>query len=141
VAPESDPAHVERIFDDLPFFGQNMPPDALAAALRDIGKPGGILDARDELGAGPANLITDPTLSAHNPNNPNHTAECVGRYVHPSSKRSPRRLSTLTIGQGYIGTYHWRARVRADVRIGQHRRPARGDPFTTSPCYGTPTLA
>jgi hypothetical protein len=46
----------------------------LEAALVDIGSPGGMLDAQDELHRGPADLITDLSLSAHNPNNPAHTA-------------------------------------------------------------------
>ena len=41
-----------RLFPDLPPFAENSP--ALDAALRDIGRPGGMLDARDELAAGPA---------------------------------------------------------------------------------------
>jgi hypothetical protein len=44
------------------------------AALRDIGKPGGILDAADNLAAGPVQLIVDPALSLNNPNNTTHTA-------------------------------------------------------------------
>jgi hypothetical protein len=35
---------------------------------------GGILDAKDTLAEGPIRLITEPTLSANNPNNPNMTA-------------------------------------------------------------------
>jgi hypothetical protein len=35
----------------------------VSAALRDIGKPGGILDAADNLAAGPVQLIVDPALS------------------------------------------------------------------------------
>ena len=46
----------------------------LEAALVDIGSPGGILDARDALDRGPVDLIGDLSLSAHNPNNPTHTA-------------------------------------------------------------------
>jgi hypothetical protein len=42
--------------------------------LLDIGKPGGILDANDDLAAGPVALIVDPALSLNNPNNPAHTA-------------------------------------------------------------------
>jgi hypothetical protein len=61
-----------RIFHELPPFAKASP--ALRAALLDIGKPGGILDAHDNLAAGPKNLITDPTLSLHNPDNPTHTA-------------------------------------------------------------------
>jgi hypothetical protein len=40
----------------------------------ELGKPGGILDARDDLSKGPVLLITDITLSENNPNNDNHTA-------------------------------------------------------------------
>ena len=61
-----------RIFPNLPSFATPSP--ALEAALRDIGKPGGMLDAKDNLLAGPVQLIIDPTLSANNPNNPTHTA-------------------------------------------------------------------
>ena len=42
--------------------------------MRDIGKPGSILDAKDNLAAGPVALIVDPVLSVNNPNNPTHTA-------------------------------------------------------------------
>jgi len=61
-----------RIFPRLAPFAQ--PSAALSAALLDIGKPGGILDAKDNLAAGPVALIVDPALSAGNPNNPTHTA-------------------------------------------------------------------
>src|SRR5262245_46466078 len=50
-----------RIFTDLPTF---VPPnDRTRAALLDIGKAGGIMDARDNLAAGPVQLIVDATLS------------------------------------------------------------------------------
>lgn len=71
---ESTSAYFGRIFGDLPFFGQGLDPAALRAALVDIGKPGGIMDAQDDLAAGPELLITEPTLSANNPNNPTMTA-------------------------------------------------------------------
>ena len=61
-----------RIFPQLPPFAMASP--ALEAALRDIGRPGGILDAKDNLAAGPVALIVDPVLSVNNPNNPTHTA-------------------------------------------------------------------
>lgn len=71
---ERDPQHFGRMFGNLPFFGQAMPADVLQAALLDIGKPGGLMDAQDDLAAGPVNLITDPSLSINNPNNPTMTA-------------------------------------------------------------------
>lgn len=66
------PLYFGRIFAQLPPFAE--PSDALTAALRDIGKPGGYLDAKDDLAAGAVRLITDPSLSANNPDNPTHTA-------------------------------------------------------------------
>src|SRR5439155_549472 len=43
-------------------------------ALMALGAPGGIMDANDDLAAGPEALITDPNLSLINRNNPTHTA-------------------------------------------------------------------
>jgi len=42
--------------------------------LLELGKPGGILDAKDALEQGPVLLITESALSQNNPNNPTHTA-------------------------------------------------------------------
>jgi Animal haem peroxidase len=65
--------HFGRIFERMhPFAVPGT--RGLEAALVDIGSPGGILDARDALNRGPVDLIVDPSLSAHNPNNPTHTA-------------------------------------------------------------------
>jgi hypothetical protein len=61
-----------RMFPQLPPFAQ--PSSKLSAALIEMGKPGGILDARDNLAAGPVDLITEPSLSANNPDNSTHTA-------------------------------------------------------------------
>jgi len=62
-----------RLFPQLdPFFEQAS--SGLNAALLDIAKPGGVLDANDDLAAGPVALIVDPALSVNNPNNPTHTA-------------------------------------------------------------------
>ncbi len=80
-----------RMFPDLdPFFRENTP--RLQAALKDIGKLGGRLDAKDDLGTAPVerngeqaaiNLIANPALSANNPNNPNHTAGTtfIGQFI------------------------------------------------------------
>jgi hypothetical protein len=48
-----------RIFPDLPPFFTNVT-DELKAAMVEIGKPGGLLDAKDNLLAGPVELIVDP---------------------------------------------------------------------------------
>lgn len=70
-----------RIFPNLPPFASPSP--ALDAALRDIGKPGGILDAHDDLAAGPVALIVEPTLSANNPNSTTMSAGMtfVGQFI------------------------------------------------------------
>jgi heme peroxidase len=65
------PDRFGRMFD-LPPFAQAT--DAVRTALLELGKPGGIMDANDNLAAGPEALIVDPTLSAKNRNNPTHTA-------------------------------------------------------------------
>ena len=58
-------------------------PPQVEEALRDLGKPGGILDAKDALDRGPALLITEAGLSEHNPNNPDHAAGTtfVGQFL------------------------------------------------------------
>jgi hypothetical protein len=70
-APATRSDRFSRMFD-LPPFAEASP--SLEAALREIGRPGGLLDATDALERGPVDLIVDPALSANNPNNPAHTA-------------------------------------------------------------------
>ncbi len=69
---ETSPTTFGRIFPHLPPFAQAT--DRVKAALIEMGRPGGLLDANDQLSAGPVLLITDPSLSLNNPNNPAHTA-------------------------------------------------------------------
>jgi Animal haem peroxidase len=66
------PGAFGRLFPTLPPFAPAS--EAVKAALLDIGKPGGVLDAKDDLRQGPAALITNPALSVNNPNNVTHTA-------------------------------------------------------------------
>ncbi|MET0658553.1 MAG: peroxidase family protein [Steroidobacteraceae bacterium] len=61
-----------RLFPALPPFAAATP--QLVQALMEIGKPGGIMDARDPLERGPVLLITDPALRVNNPDNTTHTA-------------------------------------------------------------------
>ena len=77
----TDPTTFGRMFPKLPPFAGAS--DAVRAALADLGKPGGLLDANDDLSKGPVLLITDPSLSANNPNNPTHTAGTTffGQFV------------------------------------------------------------
>src|SRR5215217_1371979 len=70
-AQMSSPHHFSRIFQ-LPAFAESTP--QVRQALLELGKPGGLMDAKDQLSAGPVALITDPSLSVNNPNNPTQTA-------------------------------------------------------------------
>jgi hypothetical protein len=79
-----------RIFPRLPPFAEAN--DTVRAALLEVGQQGGILDAQDDLAAGPKNLIVDPTVNGNptsanpygsNPDNPTMTAGStfVGQFV------------------------------------------------------------
>lgn len=56
----------------LPAFAEPNP--AIRAALVSLGARGGLLDARDQLAAGPVALIVDPLLNVLNPNHDTGTA-------------------------------------------------------------------
>lgn len=60
-----------RMFHLPPFA---PPTPAVRAALRALGAPEGIMDARDDLAAGPRALLLDPAHGLVNRNNPTHTA-------------------------------------------------------------------
>ena len=76
------PGNFTRMFPDLPPFFEKLEPsgatEPLRDVMRDLGKPGGLLDANDALGAGPVALIADPKVNgndpATNPDNPTHGA-------------------------------------------------------------------
>ena len=60
-----------RMFN-LPSFAPPTP--EVQAALAELGKRGGLMDAKDNLAAGPTALIVDPALSLNNPDSAQHTA-------------------------------------------------------------------
>lgn len=57
-----------RIFPSLPSFSPDT--QKVRDALIDIGKKGGIMDAKDDLSAAPVDLITNPALQVNNLNSP-----------------------------------------------------------------------
>ena len=61
-----------RIFKHLPPFAPPTP--RVKAALSELGRKGGLMDARDNLAAGPIELITNPDLRVNNPDSTAHTA-------------------------------------------------------------------
>lgn len=76
------PGNFSRLFPGLRGFFEELrvpgPTTQLQDALRDIGKRGGLLDANDQLSAGPVALIADAKVNgndpATNPDNTTHTA-------------------------------------------------------------------
>jgi hypothetical protein len=70
-----------RMFPTLPGFASQS--KKMEDALMEFGKKGGLLDAKDNLAAGPVALIADPSLSANNPNNTTHGAGVtfMGQFI------------------------------------------------------------
>src|SRR5262245_22232358 len=66
------PDRFGRLFPDLQPFA--LPSGKVDGALRELGRPGGLMDAKDNLAAGPTLLITDPKNSDNNRDNTAHTA-------------------------------------------------------------------
>ena len=70
-----------RMFPALEPFAADTP--TIRAALMEIGKKGGIIDAKDSDAATAKDLIVDPALNVNNPNNPTMTAGMtfLGQFV------------------------------------------------------------
>jgi hypothetical protein len=77
----TDAQHFGRIFPNLPSFAPAN--SGVTKNLLALGSQGGLLDAQDQLSAGPVALITNPALSVNNPDNPTHTAGTtfVGQFI------------------------------------------------------------
>src|SRR5215207_7077489 len=93
--PDED--HFGRMFPDLPPAA--LPTPQTVDALMRLGRLDGLMDAGDQLSAGPENLIADPTLSANNRNNPDHTAGVtfMGQFMdHDMSFDTTSRLGKPT---------------------------------------------
>ena len=117
-----------RIFPHLPPFAEAS--DTVRAALFEVGKPGGILDARDQLSAGPKALIVDPTVNGNptatnsygtNPDNPTMTAGStfVGQFVDHDITFD--QTSQLGMPQNPVAVAQ-HAHARAGSRFGVRRR-------------------
>ena len=70
-----------RMFGKLPAFSSDTP--RIRTSLQEIGEPGGIMDAGEDLTADPTDLIVDLNLSANNSNNPNLSAGMtfLGQFI------------------------------------------------------------
>src|SRR5688500_14640761 len=80
-AAATSPRFFGRMFPNLPPFAENTP--RVQDALRALGAPGGLLDAKDPLHEGPVRLITNPELSPGNLDNPFNTAGTtfLGQFI------------------------------------------------------------
>jgi hypothetical protein len=90
------PDRFGRMFD-LPPFAE--PSVELRAALTELGRPGGMMDAADPLEAGPLRLITEPELSPNNRDNPSNTAGVtfLGQFLdHDITRDAGSRLGQVT---------------------------------------------
>jgi hypothetical protein len=91
------PDRFSRMFDGLPPFA-----DAslrVQSALREMGAKDGLLDAKDQLSAGPVALIANPALSVNNPDNPVTTAGVtfLGQFLdHDMTFDAQSRLGVPT---------------------------------------------
>ena len=65
------PGSFGRMFRLPPFA---PPTNAVREALLELGKAGGLMDAKDDLAAGPTDLIVNPALNLVNRNSTSHTA-------------------------------------------------------------------
>jgi heme peroxidase len=81
----TDAQHFGRIFPQLEAFAPAS--TTVKSQLTALGAKGGLLDAKDDLSAGPVRLITDPTVNGNNPptnpDNPTHTAGTtfMGQFI------------------------------------------------------------
>jgi hypothetical protein len=86
-----------RLFGNLqPFADASL---RMQSALRELGAKDGLLDARDDLGAGPVQLIVNPELSKNNPDNPITTAGVtfLGQFLdHDMTFDATSRLGVPT---------------------------------------------
>jgi hypothetical protein len=113
----TSPRFFGRIFNLPPFAPAN---DRVRDALRNLGRLGGLMDARDPLAEGPVRLITNPELSPSNRDNPFHTAGTtfLGQFIDhdftfdltsrlgvPTAPETTpnRRIPTLTLDSVYGG--------------------------------------
>jgi Animal haem peroxidase len=94
-----------RMFGKLPPFSSDTP--TVRAALIDIGKTGGLMDANDDLAAGPTQLIVDPVLSANNPNNPSLSAGMtfLGQFLDHDMTFDPTSSLERQVDPEYISNF------------------------------------
>jgi hypothetical protein len=97
LARDTRPDRFGWLFPNLPPFAE--PTDRIMQGLLEMGRPGGMMDARDALERGPVDLIVDPALSVNNPNNATHSAGAsfMGQFMdHDMTFDAGSRLGVPT---------------------------------------------
>src|SRR5688500_968779 len=106
-AAATSPRFFGRMFPNLPPFAENTP--RVQDALRALGAPGGLLDAKDPLHEGPVRLITNPELSPGNLDNPFNTAGTtfLGQFIaHDFTFDLNSRLTVPAVPEQTPTTWH-----------------------------------
>ena len=96
--PQTRSDRFSRLFARLPPFAEATA--GVKQALRDLGAPGGLMDAKDPLQEGPIRLITNPELSPNNRDNAAHTAGVtfLGQFLdHDLTFDATSRLGVPTV--------------------------------------------
>jgi hypothetical protein len=126
-----------RLFPSLPPFAEAT--DKVRAALLEVGAQGGIMDARDQLAAGPKALIVDPTVNGNstatnpygtNPDNTTMTAGStfVGQFTDHDITFD--QTSQLGVTQNPLISPNTRTPVNDVLKYGNRLyRPPAGDGF------------
>ncbi len=100
--PSLRPERFGRIFRLRP-FAQASP--AVEAALRELGRPGGLLDAADPLSAGPKQLIVDPVPEREQPEQPDADGGDDPLRPVPRPRHDLRRELAAGAGRGSGGDH------------------------------------
>ena len=125
-----------RMFN-LPPFAEPTP--QVQAALAELGRRGGFMDAKDNLAAGPIALIVDPALSQQ-PRQPSAHCRCdVPRAVprsrhdvrHDVEARAPDEPAhgaqrAAAVLRSRFGLRRWTVRIAASIRTAGPRQAPRG---------------
>jgi len=100
-----DSGRFGRLFGKLPPFASDTP--EIRMALLDIGKAGGIMDAKDKLSEGPVKLITEAPLSAKNPNNLQLTAgfTFLGQFLDHDMTSDPTSSLERQVDPEHISNF------------------------------------
>ena len=99
-----DQGRFGRLFPTLPPFASDTP--LVRAALTELGRPGGPMDAGDDL-SDPIALITDPALSVNNPDNPRLSAGMtfLGQFLDHDMTFDPTSSLSRTQDPESIGNF------------------------------------